>query len=128
VDDEPEVRELGRAILERFGYQVIMAKDGKEALEIYQNQKDKINMVILDLIMPGLSGAETLKELKKINPAIKVLISSGYSSLETTREVIDSGTKGFITKPFPIKELLLKVQKILNKDTTGMRKSDGSMI
>jgi CheY-like chemotaxis protein len=116
VDDELSVRDLGKSILERFGYQVIPAKGGKEALELYQQQKDKINLVILDLIMPDLGGVETLRELKKIYPDIKVLISSGYSSNGTTQEVIDIGIKGFITKPFTIKELLKEVKRIITEE------------
>jgi signal transduction histidine kinase/ActR/RegA family two-component response regulator len=114
VDDEVSIRELGKSIMERFGYTVLIAEDGKQALEIYQQQKDKINMVILDLIMPVLSGGETLKALKKINPNIKVLISSGYSSKMAIQEVIDIGVAGFLTKPFTIKELLDEVKRILS--------------
>lgn len=116
VDDEPTVRELAKSILERFGYQVIQAQNGNEALQQYQSQKEKIDMVILDLIMPGLSGVETLKELRKTNPAVKVLIASGYSSNGTTKDVVNIGISGFITKPFTIKELLQEVQNILHTD------------
>jgi PAS domain S-box-containing protein len=114
IDDESAIRELGKSILERFGYKVILAQDGKEGMELYQARKYEINLVMLDLVMPNWDGKRTLIELKKINPAVKVLIASGYSSNETLQELASSGISGFIQKPFAIKELLEKINKILS--------------
>ncbi len=116
VDDEQMVREIGKSILEQFGYRVVPARDGEEAVAIYQDRKDTIDMVILDLIMPGRGGKETLKALREIDPAVKVLIASGYSSEGTTEEVIRMGVNGFIQKPYMIEEILDAVKEILRSD------------
>lgn len=115
IDDEVSIRELGKSILERFGYKVILAQDGKEGVELYQARKDEIKLVMLDLVMPNWDGKKTLMELKKINPAVKVLIASGYSANGTLQELTDIGINGFIQKPFTIKELLNEVNKLLKE-------------
>jgi PAS domain S-box-containing protein len=115
TDDEVPVQELGKRILEKYGYQVLVANNGKKALEIYRQRKNEIIMVILDFIMPGWSGKETFEELKKINPDIKVLIATGYSLNSHGEELMHEGVKGFIQKPFAIKELLKTIKEILVK-------------
>ena len=79
VDDEEYVRDLGKRILERAGYTVITASNGKEALEIYAREQSNIGLVVLDLIMPQMGGEKCLEELLKINPKMKVVVSSGHS-------------------------------------------------
>jgi PAS domain S-box-containing protein len=116
VDDEQMVRDIGKSILEQFGYQVVAAQDGEAAAAIYKNRKDLIDMVILDLIMPGWGGKETLKALREIDPEVKVLIASGYSSEGTADEVIRMGVNGFIQKPYLIEEILDAVKRILRSD------------
>jgi PAS domain S-box-containing protein len=116
VDDEPPVRELGAKILAAFGYSVTTASNGEEALEIYRQEGEKIDMVVLDMIMPGIGGLKCLKELMKINGKVKVLISSGFSSGGTTREVVGAGARGLIRKPYTVNQLLRVVRATL----TGM--------
>jgi PAS domain S-box-containing protein len=113
AEDEDAIRTMVKRILERAGYSVIITPDGKQAVEQYRQQKDNIDMVILDLIMPGWSGLETLKVLRKINPNLKVLISSGYSSDSMNEEILKLGINGFIQKPYVIKELLEEVKRII---------------
>jgi signal transduction histidine kinase/CheY-like chemotaxis protein len=115
ADDDDSIRKMVKSMLERFGYQVIPASNGKEASELYQQRKDRIDMVILDMVMPGWSGVETLTALKKVNPKIKVLISSGYSSEIANEEIINLGINGFVQKPYIIKELLTEMKKVLEK-------------
>lgn len=115
VDDDPGIRDVSKAILERTGYNVIIARDGKEGIEIYRQKKDVVTMVILDYIMPGLSGKETFLELIKINPEIKVLISTGYSMNSHGQELLQIGVKGFIQKPFSAKELFEQINDIIAK-------------
>ncbi len=113
VDDEEMIIEIGQEILQTLGYQVIAVKTGQEALEIYGRNQKNIDMVILDMVMPGLGGGETFDGLKKINPDIKVLLSSGYSINGEARKILDRGCDGFIQKPFNIKQLAIKLREIL---------------
>ena len=114
VDDEEIIIDIGRQILSSLGYQVIMAKSGKEAIEIYRANKNKINMVILDMIMPDIGGSETYDRLKEINPEIKVLLSSGYSIDGQASEIMNRGCNGFIQKPFNVEQLSRKIRNILS--------------
>ena len=116
VDDEDMIIKVGHEILKTLGYQVLLARNGKEAIEIYKANKDKIDLVILDMIMPDISGGETYDLLRAINPQIKVLLSSGYSIDGQAQEILERGCDGFIQKPFDIKRLASKIRKILATD------------
>jgi len=116
VDDEEAIRELGEDIFTRFGYTVLMASDGESALEIYSQKKEEINLVILDIIMPGIGGRRCLEKLLKMNPRVKVIIASGYSINGPTKEVLEAGAKGFISKPYDMRGMLKTVRKILDED------------
>ncbi|MBW2648069.1 MAG: response regulator [Deltaproteobacteria bacterium] len=116
VDDEEDIRDLGEAILAKFGYTVIMASDGESALEIYRQEKEKIALVLLDLIMPGMGGRRwCLEELLKIDPAARVIIASGYSANGRAREALESGAVEFSGKPYQLKYMLRKVRDVLDK-------------
>ena len=115
VDDEEMILEIGKDMLEKLGYQVITATNGKKALEIYKRNQNKIDMVILDMIMPDMSGGETYSQLKKINPSIKTLLSSGYSINGKAQAILNNGCSGFIQKPFNLTNLSQKIRKILGK-------------
>jgi PAS domain S-box-containing protein len=115
IDDEDIVIDIGGQILEKLGYRAITAKGGKEAIEIYRANKNKINIVILDVIMPDMGGGETYDRLKEINPDIKVLLSSGYSINGQASEIMNRGCNGFIQKPFNIEQLSRKIREILSK-------------
>jgi two-component system, cell cycle sensor histidine kinase and response regulator CckA len=115
VDDEDFVRELGERILSKYGYTVLVAGDGKEALSLYGSRKDRIDLVILDLIMPTMGGKDCLKELLKINPRARVLIASGYIADASRNDYVELGAKGFVPKPFKIKELLKGVREALDE-------------
>ena len=116
VDDEDMIIDVGQPMLEKMGYNVLVAKDGREALEIYQKNEQEIDIVILDLIMPDIGGGDTYDRLKEINPEIKVLLSSGYSIDGQASEILERGCNGFIQKPFNIKKLSQKIREILDKD------------
>jgi len=94
---------------------VLIARSGKEAIEIYEKTRDQIDLVILDMIMPVMGGGETYDRLKEVDPDIKVLLSSGYSINGEASEILDRGCDGFIQKPFNIKELSQKIREILDK-------------
>jgi two-component system cell cycle sensor histidine kinase/response regulator CckA len=115
VDDEQMIVEVGQAVLKTLGYQVLPARSGKEAIEIYQENQGKVGLVILDMIMPGMSGSETYDRLKAINPKVKVLLSSGYSLDSEATNILKRGCDGFIQKPFTIKQLSRKIREILER-------------
>lgn len=115
VDDEENIRKPGEEMLTEFGYKVITASDGENALDIYQKNDGKVNLVILDLIMPGMGGSQCLQELIKINPLVKVIVASGYSISRSEKEIIDAKAKGFIRKPYNVREMLNLVREVLDR-------------
>jgi CheY-like chemotaxis protein len=116
VDDEEFILEIGKDMLERLGYKVVVAESGQKALDIYEKDQHAIDMVILDIIMPDMSGSETYDRLKEINPAIKTLLSSGYSINGKAQAILNSGCQGFIQKPFNLTNLSQKIRKILDAE------------
>ena len=115
VDDEDGILNVGKAMLGEMGYKVLLAGSGKEAVEVYRKHRDKIDLVILDMIMPEMSGSEAYKRMKKNNPGVKALLASGYSIDGQAAEIMELGCNDFIQKPFNIKELSWKIRKILDK-------------
>jgi len=114
VDDEGVIADVGTEMLQMMGYDVFVARDGHEALMLYDENRDRIDMVILDMIMPEMSGGETFDRLKESNPEIKVLLSSGYSLNGRAKDIINRGCKGFIQKPFSVKDLSHKIRDVLD--------------
>jgi two-component system cell cycle sensor histidine kinase/response regulator CckA len=114
VDDELMIIEVGVEILKALGYGVILANSGEEAIDIYRNSLNQIDIVVLDMIMPGMGGSETFDQLKEINPEVKVLLSSGYSVDGMATDILERGCQQFIQKPFDIKELSRKLRDVLD--------------
>ena len=117
VDDQDMILAVARDMLKALGYQVFTAQGGKEALAIYNENKESIDVVILDMIMPSMSGGETFDKLKAINPDVRVILSSGYSINGQATEIMQRGCNGFIQKPFNIKELSQKIREVLETTT-----------
>jgi PAS domain S-box-containing protein len=116
VDDENMVLGVGKEMLERIGYNVLLATSGMEAVQIYKKHKDEIDLVILDMIMPDMGGAETYDQLKKNSPKVKVLLASGYSINGKAADILERGCNGFIQKPFNMKELSGRISEILDTE------------
>jgi len=116
VDDEDMIIDVGGQILASLGYIPLLARSGKEAIDVYQKNRSRIVMVILDMIMPGMGGGETYDRLKNIDPEIRVLLSSGYSINGQASEIIDRGCNGFIQKPFNVIQLSRKISEVLGKE------------
>jgi CheY-like chemotaxis protein len=114
VDDEKMVLEVSRELLESLGYRVYAAGSGQEAVAVYMEKKSEIGLVILDMVMPGISGGETFDRLREIYPGIKVLLSSGYSVNGEAQTIMDRGCSGFLQKPFHLENLSRKVREILD--------------
>ena len=115
VDDEELVLKVGVNMLEKLGYTVLGAKNGTEAVDIFKANKDKIQMVILDIIMPDMGGGDVYDKIKAINPEVKVLLSSGYSVDGQAIELLERGCDGFMQKPFTMEELSGKITQIMKK-------------
>lgn len=115
VDDEDINLNVGKHIIGNLGYEVLTACCGREALDVYRKNPEKIDLVILDMIMPGMGGKETYDQLKEVNPDIKALLSSGYSLNGRAQEILEQGCDGFIQKPFNINDLSHKLREILDK-------------
>ncbi len=115
VDDEEYILDVGKKILTTLGYKALVADSGERAIELYKINREEIDLVILDLIMPRKGGEETFDALKRIHPQVKVLLSSGYSMNGQSMAIMKKGCSGFIQKPFSIKELSQKLREILDK-------------
>jgi CheY-like chemotaxis protein len=114
ADDEPLLRSLAHTILHRFGYEILLAADGAEVLEIYQRERHRIDLVILDLTMPRISGREAFRRLRELDPEVRVLFASGFAGeqiLPSEREHV----LGFVSKPFRPADLVQAVRAALEK-------------
>jgi len=114
VDDEDMIIEIGKEMLEKMDYKVFATRNGAEAVKIFKENKDIIDLVILDMIMPDMGGGETYDRMKEIKADVKVLLSSGYSVNGEATSILERGCSGFIQKPFSMKDLLSKIRVILD--------------
>ncbi len=117
VDDERKVLNMAAKVLSKLGYRVIEAAGGKEAVKIYRKNKGKIDLIILDMIMPEMGGREVYQKIKTINPQVKVLITSGYSIDDEVKQILQQNGARFVAKPFSMKDLYQAISKILNLGT-----------
>ncbi|MFC1884566.1 PAS domain S-box protein [Thermodesulfobacteriota bacterium] len=116
VDDEKYVLDTGTKMLKALGYTVLKAESGAEAIDIYDKNKDRIQMVVLDMVMPDTSGGQAFDRIKEINPKACVLLSSGYSIEGKASEILDRGCDGFIQKPYDIEQLSEKIESIMKEN------------
>jgi two-component system cell cycle sensor histidine kinase/response regulator CckA len=118
IDDEEIVRRTAQATLERYGYKVLVASDGREALESLSENPD-IGLVLLDLTMPLMSGVEALREMRRLRPDLPVILSSGYNEVEAMRRFEGQGLAGFVQKPYTAERLVKKVKAALVSRNRG---------
>ena len=114
VDDEEMVLDVEALMLERMGFKTLKANSPEKAYQLYKDKKENIDLVVLDMIMPGDNGAVVYKKLKRINSGIKVLISSGFWKDINVKEILNDGPNSFIQKPFKFAEFNKKVDSILS--------------
>ncbi len=119
VDDEDMIWDVISAMLQDLGYRVILAENGREAVEIYQNNPGEIDLVLLDMIMPMMSGTEAFFLLKKMDAGVTVLLSSGYVSEDEVQEVLHAGAAGFLRKPYHMADLARKIKEIFAEKKQG---------
>lgn len=121
IDDEPVNVMVMQELLQNLGYNVLCAGSGQEALSIYLLKKGTIDLVVLDMVMPGMSGSATFDALRGLNPDLKIILSSGYSEDGEARKILDRGCNGFIQKPFLLNELSEKIHEVMEKPPTDRR-------
>jgi len=117
ADDNDAIREVARDVLESSGYQVILARDGREAVDLFRTTKEKnidVDIAVLDMTMPRVSGSEAFIELQAIDPALPVLLSSGYNETIATDQIIGENTPEFLQKPYRAQDLLSAIETTLN--------------
>jgi len=115
VDDEEMVADIGKDMLEKLGYKILVAHGGTEAIKMFSANRDQVKLVILDMIMPDMSGGETFNRLKAIKPDAKILLSSGYSLNGRASKIMQQGCNGFIQKPFNLKQISRRIREILDE-------------
>jgi CheY-like chemotaxis protein len=115
VDDEAMILDVGQRMLHKLGYHVFTATDGVKALEVYAENQGKIDVTILDMVMPRLNGGDTFDQIKALNSKAKVLLSSGYSINGQAQEILNRGCDGFIQKPFNMQSLSQNIRMVLDK-------------
>ncbi len=111
VDDEENIRQILKEYLNEFGYDVVCAVNGQEALQIYKN--GRFDVILSDLVMRPVDGLELLGEIKKVDPDAIFIMITGYPSIESALEAIKKGARDYITKPFNIDEIRLKMERVL---------------
>ncbi|MGE5254790.1 MAG: response regulator [Planctomycetaceae bacterium] len=115
VDDEETIIEVMEKALLLTGYKVFVARGGEEALEVFKKNRERIDIVILDMIMPGMGGGKVFDSLRALHPGVKVVLSSGYSIDGEASQIMARGCNGFIQKPFGIRELSQKIREVMGK-------------
>jgi len=116
VDDEAPVAWLAIEILKKSGYTVLAAPDGETALQVYEKEGERIALVILDLIMPGMGGSRCLEELVRMNPEVRVIVASGLVADGYRQEILDAGARDFLQKPYEMNELVRRVRNVLDEE------------
>jgi CheY-like chemotaxis protein len=121
IDDEPEIAEFASAILSEEGYKVIVARDGFEALKIFQQIHRQIGLIILDFFLPVMDGDAVFEELKALNPGVNVVLSSGFAEQNKIGAMLAQGLRGFIPKPYTREKLLEQVRSTLDASGRPIR-------
>ncbi|MDH6065140.1 hybrid sensor histidine kinase/response regulator [Umezakia ovalisporum] len=116
VDDEATIRDITKTSLENYNYQAITASDGIEAIALYVENRDKISLVLTDMIMPSMDGMTTIRTLQKINPNVKIIAVSGLATTDKLKAAHDVGIKAFLAKPYTASQLLQTISAVKSKD------------
>ncbi len=113
VDDELPILDILSDMLGQYGYKTLTARSGEEALEIYRRDASGVDLVILDIRMPGIGGYRCFEEILRLDPEAKVIISTGYSEDALVKKMLESGAGGFVGKPYKLVDMLNKVREVI---------------
>ncbi|MHB9139831.1 MAG: response regulator, partial [Victivallaceae bacterium] len=116
IDDEEAIRITASKMLETVGYDTICAVDGVSGCELYKSRQTEIKAVLLDMVMPGISGLETYQKLREINPNVKVLMTSGYANDARMHKALASGADNFVKKPFSLAKLSIRMKEVVLRE------------
>jgi CheY-like chemotaxis protein len=119
VDDEEVLVELLHRLVERHGYKALSAMSGKEALRLYDENRDRIDLVITDLMMPEMDGKQLAQRLLQRDPSVRILISTGYSEPTDISYLLEAGARGIVMKPYQADKLLVAIQAALRDAPVG---------
>jgi PAS domain S-box-containing protein len=128
VDDETMILDVASEMLRNLGYTIITAQNGRDAVDLYKQKKEHINLVIIDMVMPDMSGSEVFDEIKMINPHSKILLSSGYSLNGQAGRIMERGCDGFIQKPFTMSDISRQLRNILARQSSQPRLKEAAPI
>jgi DNA-binding NtrC family response regulator len=120
IDDEEMVRGVAKSMLESYGYSVLVADDGRSAVELFKEVGHQISVVVLDLTMPSMSGEETFRQLRTIRSNVRVILSSGYDEVEAVKRFTGKSLTGFIQKPYTAGQLAQKVRDAVNERASNL--------
>jgi PAS domain S-box-containing protein len=120
VDDEEMIIDVGTRMLTKLGYEVLSARNGAEAVELYKTCREKVDLVLLDMVMPKVGGSEAFDRLREINPAVKVILCSGYSVDGQATDILNRGCNAFVQKPFNLKTLSQHIRAVLEEPSDDM--------
>jgi len=126
VDDEDLICNLARVVLTRWGYRVVTASSGEEAVALYRDQGTEIDMVLLDFTMPRMNGLQVLRILQTMDPEVRVIFSSGHTTHSDSDRLLAAGARAFVAKPYRVEELVRRVRQVLDEKetpTAGLRGS-----
>jgi len=121
VDDEPEIRKLVSAMVSQFGYTVLTADSGEHALTLYRNQHGPLEMLITDVVAPGMSGPMLADKLSELQPDLKVLYISGYDNTHVVQTYVVEKGHALLAKPFAVDELKAKISELLSRPAKAIR-------
>jgi len=121
VDDEPEIRKLVSAMVSQFGYKVLTADSGEHALTLYRNQHEPLEMLITDVVAPGMSGPMLADKLSELQPDLKVLYISGYDNTHVVQTYVVEKGHELLAKPFAVDELKAKISELLHRPAKAIR-------
>ena len=115
VDDEAMVKDLARDILKRYGYTVLTAGGGEEAVELYRKYRESIALVVLDILMPDMDGREAFRRIRAFDPSAKIIVSSGFDQARDADDLLREGASAFVQKPYRIAELVRAVGEVIER-------------
>ncbi|MCU0572984.1 MAG: response regulator [Syntrophobacteraceae bacterium] len=115
VDDDQDLLEIGKDMLEVCGYRVVLAGSGEAAVDLFRAHKGNIHVVLMDLSMPGMDGSQCMKEIQQVDPSVRVILSSGLGDAYQVEQALAAGARAFLPKPYRMSEMVVKMEEVLDQ-------------